>query len=76
VTVNQDVSLFASILESGESVDYSVDPKRYGWLQVARGSVEVNGEQASHGDGVVVVAESALSIRALEPSELLLFDLA
>jgi quercetin 2,3-dioxygenase len=76
VTVNQDVSLFASILETGESVDYSIDQKRYGWLQVARGSVEVNGEQAQQGDGVVIVAESSLAIRGLEPSELLLFDLA
>jgi len=76
VTVNQDVSLFVSILETGESVDYSIDQKRYGWLQVARGSVEVNGEQAQQGDGVVIVAESSLAIRALEPSELLLFDLA
>ena len=76
VTVNQDISLFASILHTDESVDYSIDPKRYGWLQVARGSVEVNGEQASQGDGVVIVAESSLTIRAAQPAEVLLFDLA
>ena len=76
VTVNQDISLFASILDTDESVDYSIDPKRYGWLQVARGSIEVNGEQAHQGDGLVVVAESSLAIRALETAELLLFDLA
>ena len=76
VTVNQDVSLFASIMDAGESVEYSIDSKRYGWLQVARGAVEVNGEQAGQGDGIVIVAESSLAIRALEPSELLLFDLA
>ena len=76
VSVNQDVSLFASILDSGKSVEYPIDQKRYGWLQVARGTVEVNGEQANQGDGVVVVAESSLTIRAAEPAEVLLFDLA
>ena len=76
VSVNQDVSLFASILNASEAVEYSIDSKRYGWLQVARGAVEVNGEQAKQGDGVVIVGESSLAIRALEPTELLLFDLA
>jgi redox-sensitive bicupin YhaK (pirin superfamily) len=76
VTVNQDVSLFASILEAGKSVEHPIDSKRYGWLQVARGAVDVNGEQANQGDGVVIVAESSLTIRASEPAEVLLFDLA
>jgi redox-sensitive bicupin YhaK (pirin superfamily) len=75
VTVNQDVSLFASVLDAGESVEYAIDSKRYGWLQVVRGAVAVNGEQAKQGDGVVIVAESSLAIRAVEPAETLLFDL-
>jgi quercetin 2,3-dioxygenase len=76
VTVNQDVGLFASILDAEKEVNYAIDPKRYGWLQVARGVVEVNGQQANQGDGIVVVAESSLTIRAAEPSEVLLFDLS
>ena len=75
VTVNQDISLLAAILDPGQSVEYSIDQKRYGWLQVTRGTVEVNGEQAKQGDGVVIVAESSLAIRAVEPAEMLLFDL-
>jgi len=75
VRLNQDVSLFASILGAGEEVERTMDPNRYGWIQVARGWVAVNGEKAEQGDGVVIVAESSLSIRAEEPSEILLFDL-
>src|SRR3569832_1056931 len=37
--INQDVSLFASLLESGKSVSYDLDQNRYGWIQVAKGSV-------------------------------------
>lgn len=76
VTVHQDVSLFASILDAGQKVNYAMDPARFGWLQVARGSVEVNSERAEQGDGVVIVGESQLMIRAGESAEVLLFDLA
>ncbi len=76
VSMNQDASLFASILEEGKSVTYQIDQARFGWLQVARGVVEVNGERAEQGDGVVVVAESELDIQSVEAAEVLLFDLA
>ena len=39
-------------------------------------SVEVNGEKADQGDGLVVAGESSLRIRAQQDAELLLFDLA
>ena len=75
VRLNQDVNLFASILDAGQEVERTMDPARYGWIQVARGSVSVNGENAGQGDGVVVVAESSLKIKAQEGAEILLFDL-
>ena len=73
--LNQDVSLFASILDEGQEVEREMDPERYGWIQIARGSITVNGEKAEQGDGIVVVGESSLKIRALEGAEILLFDL-
>lgn len=76
VALNQDVSLFASILDAGQEVERTMDPARYGWIQVARGSVSVNGEDAGQGDGVVVVGESSLKIKARESAEILLFDLS
>jgi hypothetical protein len=75
VQLNQDVNLFASILGADETVERAIDPARYAWIQVARGSVTVNGEHAGQGDGLVVVAEPSLTIRAEQPAEILLFDL-
>ena len=75
VTVHQDVSLFASILDAEQQVEHLMDQTRYGWIQVARGAVTVNGEKAKQGDGVIVVGESELKIEADEPGEILLFDL-
>lgn len=76
VKLNQDVSLFASILDAGKEVEHTMDAARYAWIQIARGSITVNGEKAEQGDGLVAVAESNLTIRAEEPAEILLFDLA
>lgn len=76
VMVHQDVSVFASILNSGARVTREMDSARYGWIQVARGSLTVNGEEAEAGDGVIVVVESSLEIAAKEHCEFLFFDLA
>ena len=75
VTVHQDISLFASILDAGQEVEQPMDQMRHAWIQVARGSVTVNGEKAQQGDGVVITGESKLMIKADEPAEILLFDL-
>lgn len=76
VTVNQDASIYASILEEGEEVTKSLDPQRHAWIQVARGEVEVNGKQLVQGDGAAVSEEEELKISATAPAEILLFDLA
>lgn len=76
VTVHQDVSVFASILGKGESARYDMDQTRYGWLQVARGAISVNGQRAEQGDGAIAMGESSMEIAAEQPSEVLLFDLA
>ncbi|HJT65970.1 MAG TPA: pirin family protein [Pyrinomonadaceae bacterium] len=75
-SVHQDVSLFSSILPAAAEVEHAMDQQRYAWIQVARGAVDVNGERAEQGDGVVAVGETNLRIRAEEDAEVLLFDLA
>ena len=75
VTVHQDIGLYASILDQGATVQHSMPATRYGWLQVARGVVDLNGERVERGDGAVIVGESDLEIVANQRSEILLFDL-
>ena len=76
VTVHQDVSVFASVLDREKSVDYEISETRYGWLQVAKGSLTLNDERLEQGDGVVIMGENLLTVTALDASEVLLFDLA
>src|SRR6185295_2878640 len=43
VKINQDANLYACILKSGENVRHNIQADRYAWLQVARGTVRLNG---------------------------------
>jgi len=76
VTIHQDVEVFTALLDKGQKIDYSFKNKRYGWLQVAAGAVEVNGKMLEAGDGAAISEEKRLDILAKKDSEFLLFDLA
>ena len=76
VTIHQDADVYATLLEPGESVRHELRPGRHAWVQVARGSAALNGRPLGAGDGAAVSDESALTVAATEPAELLLFDLA
>jgi redox-sensitive bicupin YhaK (pirin superfamily) len=74
VTIHQDVALYSAIVGSSEpAVTYELQPDRYGWLQVARGEVELNGQKLAAGDGAAITAEPRLTISG--DGEVLLFDL-
>jgi redox-sensitive bicupin YhaK (pirin superfamily) len=76
--VHQDIKLFASLLEKGKQVAYDLDENRYGWLQIAKGSVTLNGKALKTGDGTAISKETRLEISGTsdEQAEFLLFDLA
>jgi quercetin 2,3-dioxygenase len=75
VTIHQDLSLYAGLLDKDAAVEHVLAPGRRAWLQVARGAVELNGIALGEGDGAATKDETRLAIRAAEPADLLLFDL-
>jgi quercetin 2,3-dioxygenase len=75
VTIHQDAKLFASLLSAGEQVAHQLAKGRFGWLQVAKGSVELNGKALKQGDGAAT-DDQKLVIKAMKDAEILLFDLA
>ena len=76
VTINRDVDLYASLLQSGDSVRHALATQRHVWLQVVRGELDVEGMSVSAGDGVALVAPREVAITAASAAELLLFDMA
>jgi redox-sensitive bicupin YhaK (pirin superfamily) len=75
VKIRQDNALYATVLGPGESVEHALDPKRHAYVQVARGSVTLNGTALETGDGVEISAEEKMELRGVNDAEVLLFDL-
>jgi quercetin 2,3-dioxygenase len=76
VKINQDAKLYVTLLKSGEEVSHEFAAGRHGWLQVARGAVELNGKKLAQGDGAAITDEKTVSIKSTKDAEVLLFDLA
>jgi redox-sensitive bicupin YhaK (pirin superfamily) len=76
VKIRQDNELYATLLGPGESVKHPLKPERHGYVQVARGSVTLNGRPLEVGDGAAVSGEKALELIGVKDAEVLVFDLA
>ncbi len=73
VTIHQDVRLYAAVLD-GTAVEHPFAPERHGWVQVARGEVELNGVKLTAGDGASITGEKTIAVSGKD-AEILLFDL-
>jgi quercetin 2,3-dioxygenase len=76
LTIHQDARVYSAILGACQRVEHALGSGRGAWLQVARGSVDVNGTALHAGDGAAIENEPSLAIAANEDAEILLFDLA
>jgi redox-sensitive bicupin YhaK (pirin superfamily) len=76
LVIHTDARLYAGRLEASDRVELPLAQGRHGWVQVARGQVQLNGKDLSSGDGAAVSDEAAVQLTASAPSEVLVFDLA
>ena len=75
LTLHQDMDLYSSLLKDGGDVSLALRDGRRAWVQVARGSVQVNGEALEAGDGAALSNETALRVTAKSDTEVLIFDM-
>ncbi|KAB8312409.1 pirin family protein [Erwinia endophytica] len=71
----QDMTLSRWALKQGEEGAVAVEANRKIWIQVVKGDVTVNGENASRSDAFAIWDEAMLTIVANSDTEILLFDL-
>jgi len=74
VSLNQDVDMYAALLDGEESATHELAAGRLAWVQVARGSIEVNGQVLVAGDGASVKGPATLEFNGGEQAEVVLFD--
>ena len=76
VTINQDADVYASKLDTGQTVTHTTAGERKVWVQVARGSVRVNDVDLQQGDGAALTDETKVTVEGKDAAEILLFDMS
>jgi len=74
--IHQDAELRVVDLDADVTLTHTVATGRSAWIQVTRGQLTLNGLALEVGDGAAMTGETALTLVASEPAQLLLFDLA
>ncbi len=76
IIIHQDAKMFIAAVENGVTLSVSIAPERFGWIQIAKGTAECNGNELQAGDGVSFSGDEVKKLNVSAGSEILLFDLA
>lgn len=75
LTIAQDASVYAGLLDGNEKIEHPLAAGRHAYVHVARGQLSLNGVELSAGDGVKIADESLLTLADGKDAEILVFDL-
>jgi quercetin 2,3-dioxygenase len=75
VSMNQDALLYAGLFDGAERADLPLEPGRRGYVHVARGEINVNGQRLRAGDALKLEGVRAIELRNGREAEVLVFDL-
>ncbi|MCC9621098.1 pirin family protein [Thalassospira sp. MA62] len=75
VTIHQNVDLYVGHLDAGETTTHTFAKGRIGWVQVARGTLCINGEKLVAGDGAAIKDEDQIILDHADQAEILVFDM-
>ena len=75
VVIHQDARLYAGLFDGAERADFPVSAGRRAWLQVARGTIAVDGTRLQAGDGARTAGPAQLQLHGGAQAEVLVFDL-
>ncbi|WP_115572866.1 pirin family protein [Xanthomonas campestris] len=73
--LHQDARLYATILDGEGRLQHPLAQGRLGYVQVARGSLTVNGQVLAAGDALQVTGEPEIVLADARDAEVLVFDL-
>ena len=73
--VHQDMKLYAAKLNERNQLGYVLNKNRSAYLQVASGSIEIDGKPLNAGDAAMFDNAQTIQVIAIYDAEILLFDL-
>ena len=74
--IRADARVLGATLKAGETVEYTLNEGRHGYLVPSTGSVDINGVVIHTRDGAAITDEPVIRVTALEDAELVLVDAA
>ncbi|GAB6968622.1 pirin family protein [Komagataeibacter kakiaceti JCM 25156] len=72
--IHADARVLGATIGKGETATYHLGMERLGYLVVAKGAVEIEGQTVRERDGAAISATGELSVRALADAEVVLVD--
>ena len=75
VSMNQDAFVYAGLFDGAERGAVAIAAGRKGYVHVARGAIEVNGQRLDAGDALKLDGDTAVELRDGQGAEVLVFDL-
>ncbi len=75
LAIGQDVRVYAGLFDGEETATLALPAQRHAYVHVARGSVQVNGQALSEGDGLRLRQIDAVTLAHGRDAEVMVFDL-
>lgn len=75
LTIHTDANVYLGNLAAGVNTSHELQPGRHAWLQVLRGTVQLGDVELTAGDAAAMTDETDVNLTAVEPAEVMLFDL-
>jgi hypothetical protein len=76
LTVHADASVHAGLFDGKEQAKLALAPGRLGYVHVARGALQVNGQALAAGDAALLRGEAQVELAQGGDADVLVFDLA
>jgi quercetin 2,3-dioxygenase len=73
--IHQDAFLYSALLNPGQHIIHELAHDRSAWVHIVRGAAKFGDLVLTTGDGIGITAERAVSLTALEETEIMLFNL-
>ena len=72
--IRQDAAVLGATLKAGEQLEYEVKAGRFGYLVLAAGSIELNGDILEARDGAAITGDAKLTLKGIEDAEIVFVD--
>jgi redox-sensitive bicupin YhaK (pirin superfamily) len=75
VSMNQNAFLYAGLFDGAERAELPLAAGRRGYVHIARGAIEVNGQRLNAGDALKLDGGTTIALQDGKSAEVLVFDL-